>query len=78
MAYCEKILTLEFKSKYGVMVTVDSAYGNNKIPNVYSWKVLCNYFGETISGQSGAGKLFQERCAYGNASGKTYVGVPEM
>lgn len=74
----KKLHTSEFNSKDGVMVTVDSAYGNKKVPNVCSRKVLRNYFGETTSGKSGAGKLFHERCVYGNGSGKTSVGIPEM
>ncbi len=59
-AWCivKKVHTSEFNSKDGVMVTADSAFGNEKVPNACSRKVLRNYFGETISGKSGAGKLF--------------------
>ncbi len=70
----KKLHISEFKSKFGVMITIDSAYGNDKIPNVCSKKVLCNYFGETVSGEGGATKMFHEQCA----DGTTSVGIPHM
>lgn len=59
------------------MVTVDSAYGNDKVPNVSSWKVLHNYFGERVPRGEGASKMTHECSAYENESGKTSLGTPE-
>ena len=49
-----KLHKLEFNSKHGVIVTIDSAYGNDKVPNVSARKVFRNYFGETVAGGGGA------------------------
>ncbi len=73
----KKLHTSEFNSKYGVMVTIDSEYGNDKVPKVCTRKMLYNYTGETIPGRSDAGKLFNECSAYGNWSGKNSVEIPE-
>ncbi len=40
-------------------------------------KVLCNYFGETVTGGGGASKMLHERHSYGNGSGTTSVGIPD-
>ncbi len=68
---------MEFNSKHGVIVTIDSTFGNDKIPNVSARKVLHNYFGETVAGDGGASKMLHERQAYGNGSGTTSVGIPD-
>ncbi len=73
----KKLHISEFNSKFGVVITIDSAYGNDKTPNVCSKKVLRNYFGETVSGDGGSSKMFHERCAYGTGSGATSVGIPD-
>ncbi len=72
-----KLHKSEFNSKHGVIVTIDSAYGNDKVPNVSARKVLRNYFGETVAGGGGASKMIHERQAYGNGSGTTSVGIPD-
>lgn len=78
-AWCivRKLHRSKFNSKCGVMVTVDSAYGNDKLPNISSRKALRNYFGEAVPGGRGASKMTHERRAYGNGFGKTSVGIPE-
>ncbi len=57
---------------------IDSAYEIIQFQNVCSRKVIHKYFGETIPGESGTGKLFHECCAYGNGRGKTSVVIPEI
>ncbi len=73
-----KLHKLEFNSKHGVIVTIDIAYGNDKVPNVSARKVLRNHFGETVAGGGGASKMLDERQAYGNGSGTTSVVIPDM
>ncbi len=67
-----KLHKSEFNSKH-----IDSAYGNDRVPNVSARKVLRNYFGETVTGGGGASKMLHERHAYGNGSGTTSVGIPD-
>ncbi len=74
----KKLHNSEFNSNDWVIVTIDSEYRNNKVPYICSSKVLHNYFGETIPGGSGVGKIFHECSFYGNGSEKTSVEIPEM
>ncbi len=73
----------EFNSKHGVIVTIDSTYGNDRVPNVSARKVLRNYFGETVTGGEGASKMLHECQTYGNGSGTTfgnprYMSIPYL
>ncbi len=78
-AWCivQKLHKSEFNSKHGIIITIDSASGNDKVPNNSLRKVLHNFFGETVAGGGGARKMLHEHQAYGNGSGTTSVGIPD-